>query len=46
MNVLQEKNAELEKEKQIRALEVEALHAKFHTGIGLLDSEINSVSER
>jgi hypothetical protein len=44
LNLLQEQCAELEKEKNIMIIEVEALHTDFNGRLALLDSEINTVS--
>ena len=44
LNLLQEQCAELEKEKNIMLIEVEALHTDFNGRLGLLDSEITTVS--
>ncbi len=44
LNLLQEQAAELEKEKNIMIIEVEALHTDFNGRLALLDSEINTVS--
>ena len=43
LNLLQEQCAELEKEKNIMIIEVEALHTDFNGRLALLDSEINTV---
>lgn len=43
LNLLQEQCAELEKEKNIMIIEVEALHTDFNARLALLDSEINTV---
>jgi Na+-transporting NADH:ubiquinone oxidoreductase subunit NqrC len=44
LNLLQEQFAELDKQKNIMIIEVEALHTDFNARLGLLDSEINTVS--
>ena len=44
LNLLQEQCAELDKEKNIMMIEVEALHTDFNARLALLDSEINTVS--
>ena len=44
LNLLQEQCAELDKEKNIMIIEVEALHTDFNARLALLDSEINTVS--
>ena len=43
LNLLQEQCAELDKEKNIMIIEVEALHTDFNSRLALLDSEINTV---
>ena len=45
LNLLQKQCAELEKEKNIMIIEVEALHTDFNGRLALLDSEINTVSD-
>ncbi|CAF1596153.1 unnamed protein product, partial [Adineta ricciae] len=46
LNLLQEQCAELEKEKNIMLIEVEALHTDFNGRLALLDSEINTFRDR
>ncbi|CAF4083747.1 unnamed protein product [Rotaria sp. Silwood2] len=46
LNLLQEQCAELEKEKNIMIIEVEALHTDFNGRLALLDSEINTFRDR
>ena len=43
-NFLQEKCAELEKEKKILQIELDAVHKESNTRCNLLDSELNTVS--
>ncbi|CAF3799316.1 unnamed protein product [Rotaria magnacalcarata] len=46
LNLLQEQCAELDKEKNIMIIEVEALHTDFNGRLALLDSEINTFRDR
>jgi len=46
LNLLQEQCAELEKEKSIMIIEMEALHTDFNARLALLDSEINTFRDR